>query len=530
MVRESHVDRRDFLRQGLKYGGYAAGALIASATLEGCFEKSTPPSTTTTSSTTTTLGPVSAADWSALASSLSGSLVLPTSASYATDRLLYNSKFVGLHPRAIAYCATPDDVARCVAFCTSHALALAARSGGHSYGGYSSCDGLVIDVSRMKGIAVNTSANTASIGAGAQLIDVYNVLGSNERLLPGGSCPTVGIAGLTLGGGIGVFGRKYGLTTDSVRSVDIVMADGTTLTADAQNNADLLWACQGGGGGNFGVVTNFEFNVYPIPPVALFTLQFPWDAATTMLAAWQEWVGTLPDELWSNCLLLAEGTAGYLAQVSGVFCGAEAELNGLLAALTSSIATTPTAKFVGSNEYVSAMQIEAGCSGLSIVACHQSPEGVLGREAYTAKSSYVSAPMTSAQVALNVEAVVNLKSHAPSIGGGLAFDAYGGAINRIAQDATAFVHRDKLACIQASYSWSSDTDAAEIAAGQTWLTWLQSSVFDPQSGAYQNYIDPTLAEWQSAYYGSNLGRLAAIKKKYDADNVFSFAQSIPRGA
>jgi hypothetical protein len=136
--------------------------------------------------------------------------------------------------------------------------------------------------------------------------------------------------------------------------------------------------------------------------------------------------------------------------------------------------------------------------------------------------------MSPAQVALNVEAVVNLRSHAPSLGGGLAFDAYGGAINRVAKDATAFVHRDKLACIQATYSWSSYTDAAEIAAGQEWLTWLGSHVFNPKSGAYQNYIDPTLTDWPTAYYGSNLARLTSVKKKYDPTDVFTFAQSVPR--
>jgi hypothetical protein len=526
MVPEPSFDRRDFLRKSLRFGGYAAGAVVAAATLEGCEHGSPKPPSTTTS--TTTLGPATTSDWATLARSLSGTLVLPTSAGYAADRLLYNSKFVGLHPRALAYCATADDVARCVNFANSHALALAARSGGHSYGGYSSCDGLVIDVSRMNGVSVDTNANTARIGAGAQLIDVYNVIGSHGRLLPGGSCPTVGIAGLTLGGGIGVFGRKYGLTSDNLRSVGIVTADGTFVTADAQNHSDLLWACQGGGGGNFGVATSFEFNVHPMPEVTLFTLQYPWSAAATMLSAWQEWVTTLPDELWSNCLLLAEGMAGYLAQVSGVFCGGPNQLASLLAPLKSAIATTPTADFVGSNQYIEAMQIEAGCSGLSIAACHQSPDGVLGREAYSAKSSYVNNPMSPAQVALNVEAVVNLKSHAPSLGGGLAFDAYGGAINRVAKDATAFVHRDKLACIQATYSWSSYTDAAEIAAGQEWLTWLGSHVFNPKSGAYQNYIDPTLTDWPTAYYGSNLARLTSVKKKYDPTDVFTFAQSVPR--
>jgi hypothetical protein len=526
MVPESSLDRRAFLCQSLKFGGYAAGAVIASALLDGCGNQApTPPSTTT--STTTTAGPATASDWSALAQTLHGTLMLPSSVGYAADRLLYNAKFVGLHPRAIAYCASADDVARCVDFATSHGVSIAARSGGHSYGGYSSCDGLVIDVSRLASINVDTSSNTTTIGAGAQLIDVYNAIGNHDRLLPGGSCPTVGIAGLTLGGGIGVFGRKYGLTSDNLLSVALVSADGTQLTANAQNHSDLLWACQGGGGGNFGIATSFEFVIHPMPEVALFTLQYPWSAAPTMLGAWQQWVSGAPDELWSNCLLLSEGTAGYLAQVSGVFCGSASQLASLLAPLKSSIGTVPTADFLGSNDYITAMKIEAGCSGLSIAACHQSPEGTLGRQAYSAKSSYVNGPMTSAQVALNVDAVVNLRSRAPTIGGGLAFDAYGGAINRVASDQTAFVHRDKLACIQATFSWSSFTTPSEIAAGQEWLTWLGTNVFDPQSGAYQNYIDPTLSDWKTAYYGSNLQKLVQIKAKYDPRNTFSFPQSIP---
>lgn len=481
-------------------------------------------------STTTTLGPPTATEWSALASSMSGTLVLPATAGYATDRLLYNSKFVDLHPQAIAYCASSDDVARCLNFVTSHGIDLAARSGGHSYAGYSSSSGLVIDVSRMATITVDTQANTATVGAGAQLIDVYNAIGNANRLLPGGSCPTVGIAGLTLGGGIGVFGRRYGLTCDNLQSLDIVTADAKLVTADAQNNSDLLWASQGGGGGNFGVATSFQFAVHAMPEISLFTLQYPWSFAADMLGAWQQWIGTAPDELWSNCQLLSEGSSGYVAQMSGVLCGSLSELDSLLAPLKSAIPAQPTGNFQGSNEYLSAMEIEAGCSGLSVASCHlpsQNPDGRLSRAAYSAKSSYVNAPMSTAQLAQIVEAVVNLNAHAPTIGGGLAFDAYGGAINRIASDQTAFVHRDKLACIQATYSWSTDTSTSVIVAGQAWLTWLGSNVFDPLTGAYQNYIDPTLVDWQTAYYGSNLAQLELIKKKYDPENVFSFAQSIP---
>ena len=139
-------------------------------------------------------------------------------------------------------------------------------------------------------------------------------------------------------------------------------------------------------------------------------------------------------------------------------------------------------------------------------------------------------PIGDAAAAGYVAAVENLHAHAPTVGGGLAFDAYGGAINRVASDATAFVHRDKLACIQATYSWSGYTSPSVIAAGARWLHWLGTSVFDPATGAYQNYIDPTLANWPSAYYGSNLPRLSSIKTEFDPDGRFSFAQSIPRSA
>jgi hypothetical protein len=523
------TNRRMFLKGALGVG-IVAGAAVAGVLYVEDRRSTTSTTTTRPPSTTTTSGPATAVAWARLGASLSGSLVQPSNPHYGVDRLLYNSKFVNLHPRAIAYCATPDDVARCVDFATSHDVAIAARSGGHSYGGYSNTDGLVIDVSRMAGIHVDTSANTALVGAGAKLIDVYNVIGNADRLLPGGSCPSVGIAGLALGGGVGVFGRKFGLTTDNIQSLTMVTADARIVTADAGTNSDLYWACRGGGGGNFGVVTSFEFDVHPMPEVTLFTLQYPWAAASTMLSAWGLWIDTAPDELWSNCQLLSQGTYGFLPQIAGVYCGSPAQLTSVLAPLKSMIDSAPSYSFIGADSYLSAMEIEAGCSGLTIAACHlttQNPAGRLGREAYSAKSSYVDAPMSDASVASFIAAVENLHAHAPTVGGGLAFDAYGGAINRVASDATAFVHRDKLACIQATYSWSSYTSPSAIAAGAQWLTYLGASVFDPTSGAYQNYIDPTLVQWQRAYYGSNLSRLSTIKSARDPDDLFHFAQSIP---
>ena len=501
-----------------------AGAAIVTAALE----HGEHPATTTT--TTTTLGPPTAANWAALASSLAGSLVRPSSAAYANDALLYNAKFVDPHPQAIAYCASAADVARCVAYATDHQLAFTARSGGHSYAGYSSCPGLVIDVSRLSSIAVNEGANTATVGAGARLIDVYDALARHGRLLPSGSCPTVGVAGITLGGGIGVFARRYGLTSDHVRALELVTADAVAVSASADERPDLWWASRGAGGGNFGVATSFTFTLHPIPEVTLFTLQYPWTAAATLLEAWLHWIDAAPDELWADCQLLSQGGYGYLAQTSGVYCGSPSALAGLLASLEGAVGA-PTYRFVGARDYLEAMAIEAGCADISVAACHlrgQSPAGTLSREDYSAKSSYVDGPMTAEAVARVVGAIERLHANAPSVGGALAFDAYGGAVNRVAPDASAFVHSDKLACIQASYSWGAATPASEVDAGARWLTWVGAEVFDPSTGAYQNYIDPTLRNWQRAYYGTNLARLEHVKRRYDPEDRFRFAQSIPR--
>ncbi len=508
----------------------ATGAGATSLAMSSC--DSAPTASTTTSTTTTPKvpTPLTSKDWRRLGDALIGTLVLPFDPSYATDRLLYNSKFTNPHPAGIAYCESPDDVARCMDFVNRHGIEVTARSGGHSYGGYSSCPGLVIDVSRFNAIEVDTRANTAFIGAGARMIDVYNEVGARDRVLPGGSCPTLGIAGLTLGGGVGVFARKFGLTCDNLRGATVVGSSGERLTVDSSSHSELLWALRGGGGGNFAVATSFTFDVHPMPPVTLFTLQYPWAAASDVLEGWQHWISMMPDELWSGCQLYSQGTYGFLAQVTGVYCGSASALTGLLAQLDTTIGTPPTSSFVSTDAYMNAMMSEAGCSRLSVASCHlptTNPAGVLSREAYSAKSSYLNAPTNSSHATAFVQAIEHMQSLAPTLGGALAFDAYGGAVNRIDKSDTAFVHRDKLACIQATSSWSSYASTSQIAAGQQWLSWLGSDVFVAANGAYQNYIDPTLSDWQSAYYGTNLDRLIKVKKKFDPDNVFRFAQSIP---
>jgi FAD/FMN-containing dehydrogenase len=457
----------------------------------------------------------------------------PTFPSSGASRKPSALQFDGIDPQAIAYCQSPADVQRCVYFARRSGLPLAARSGGHSYGGYSLCNGLVADVTRMAGVTVAADGTTATVGAGARLIDVYGTLGQAGVVLPGGSCPTVGIAGLTLGGGVGVFGRNFGLTCDNLESIDLVTADGRRLTCSAEDNQDLYWASRGGGGGNFGVATSFVFGVHPMPSIALFTLEWPWAAAGQVLGSWQQWVSGTPPALWSNCQLLSSGATGPTLRVTGVYCGSTSSLSGLVQGLVAAVGSAPTYRFVGPESYLDAMLIEAGCEGSTVAQCHlpsQTPTGTLSRAAFAAKSAYVDTALPDAGATAVVGAVEQLSRQLPQVGGGFVFDAYGGVINQVAAGDTAFVHRNALAGIQYSVTWPTGTPTSTVQTATTWLTAAQSALAPFVEGAYQNYIDPTLADWQQAYYGSNLPRLIQVKQAADPDGFFRFAQSIPTAA
>ena len=333
------------------------------------------------------------ADWVALAKSLQGTLIRPNSPQYTTARQLFDPRYDSVRPSAIAYCAAPADVQKCLAFVRKFGLPFAPRSGGHNYNGYSTSLGLVIDVTRMHTVTVNTSTNTAMIGAGTRLIDVYNNLAQHRLTLPAGSCPTVGIAGLTLGGGVGVIGRKFGLTCDNLLSAQVITAEGRVLTTDATHDPDLFWALRGGGGGNMGIVTSFTFKVHPVSTLTLFTLAWSWNDAASVVDGWQRWAPQAPDEVWSNCLLLAQKNKGAtpIVHVNGVYVGVEGSLNTLLAQLMNKIGIAPTYRYVASPGILATMMYEAGCYNKTVPQCHlpsQDPNGQLVRDTSAVKSHY----------------------------------------------------------------------------------------------------------------------------------------------
>jgi FAD/FMN-containing dehydrogenase len=507
--------RRAFLRWAAAAGG--AGLLASCSRGSG-----------TTAATTRSPAP---ADWTALARDLSGPLVRPGDAAYTVSKRLFDPRFDSLRPAGIAYCRNPHDVATCLAFVRKFGVRVAARSGGHSYAGWSSTSGLIIDVTRMSGVSV--SGSTATVGAGIKLIDFYNGLAAHGRGVPGGSCPTVGIAGLTLGGGVGVVSRAYGLTSDNVKSLQIVTADGQVRTCDSTRNADLFWACRGGGGGNFGVVTSFTFRTHPVGQIVLFFLSWPWSQAARVIAAWQSWAPHAPDALWSN-LHLSAAAGGSVPSIGvggtylGSLSGAAAQLEKLYAAAGSH----PSSPFMESTTWLHAMLIEAGCASLTVNQCHlptQNPAGRLRRASEYAKSDLFTRPLSSHGIGTLLSGVEKFQraGGAPGAGGGIAFDALGGAVNRVAPGATAFVHRNALFQAQYTTTWPLGSASAAVARQHAWQQSFWQSMRPYASGqAYQNYIDPALANWRQAYYGANYTRLAQVKAKYDPGRVFAFPQAV----
>jgi hypothetical protein len=473
----------------------------------------------------------SPADWTALGRDLSGPLVRPGESSYTVSKRLFDPRFDSLHPAGIAYCRNPHDVATCLAFVRKFGLPVAARCGGHSYAGWSSGSGLVIDVTRMSG--VNVSGSTATVGAGTRLIDFYNGLAAHGRGVPGGSCPTVGIAGLTLGGGVGVVSRAYGLTSDNVKSLQIVTADGQVRTCNSSQNSDLFWACRGGGGGNFGVVTSFTFGTHPVGQIVLFFLSWPWSQAARVISAWQSWAPHAPDALWSNVhLAAAPGGSVPSIQVGGTFLGSLGAAAAQLEKLYAAAGSHPSSPFMETTSWLHAMLVEAGCASLTVNQCHlptQNPAGKLARASEYAKSDFFTKPLSSHGIGTLLAGVESFQraGGAPGASGGIAFDALGGAVNRVSPGATAFVHRNALFQAQYTTTWPVGAAAAAVARQHGWQQSFWQSMRPFASGqAYQNYVDPALTNWRQAYYGANLARLTQVKAKYDPNRVFRFPQAI----
>lgn len=475
-------------------------------------------------------------DWAGLAAKLEGRLLRAGQPGYDTARLVENPRYDAARPLAVLTAASAADVAAGVTFATRYGIPLALRSGGHSYTGYSAGGapgtgmppGLVLDTRGMQRVDIGTDGS-AIIQAGASLAQVYSMIGGAGRSLAAGSCATVGATGLTLGGGVGVMVRAYGLSCDSLTEVELVMADGQLRTITAQSDPDLFWACQGGGGGHLGVVTKLTMATRPAPPVTQWSLRWPYASAASVIAAWQEWAPGADRKLWSTLKVLngethPDGPGLYL---SGTWLGPVDSLAAQLDPFTQSVGDAPTHRGAAQTDYLSAMMSYAGCAGVPLAQCTTSAGGALARESSSGTSHVPTEKLDTAAIA-TLLAKVEAASAIPGLReGGISLDALGGAVGDLPPDGTAFPHRGAIMTVQytATFPDGAGPDDAGPAPFDAYVRGFREAMVPHWANtAYVNYADAGIRDPATAYFGANAARLAQVKRRYDPDTVFSQPQ------
>jgi FAD/FMN-containing dehydrogenase len=436
---------------------------------------------------------------------LRGRVILPNDPAYGEARRTFNSR-TSRYPAAIVVCADAAEVGRAVRWSRRRRIEIRVRSGGHSYEGYSVADGaLVIDVGGMADVAVDPGRGVVVVGAGARLIDVNRALGAYGLAVPAGTCPGVGIAGLTLGGGIGYLARSLGLTCDALLAVDFVDTDGRTNWASDDANPDLFWALRGGGGGNFGIATAFAFRATPLTEVVLCRLEWPWGDAAAVLDAWQRWA-PFADPRLTVGLAIPGGGSGVVS-ATGLFTGPASELPPLLAPVLA--AGAPAAPTIWTAPFVA--------------ACEQLGGPSVAHAAFKNASAMVYEPLGPEAIAALV-AWLRVAPASPSLVG---FFPLGGAVAATGPAATAFPHRRALFDMHYQAYWGADADGA---AGTAWVRGIRDAMRRFARGAYANYADADLADWATDYYGANLPRLEQAKAAWDPDGVFGGPQALKPAA
>ena len=471
----------------------------------------------------------SAPDWDALHAAISGEVILPGSPDYESARKPAIARFHGVRPQAVVLCRTPADASETISFARRSGLRTAARSGGHCFAGHSSTGGIVIDVTPMRSVSV--SRGVVTVGAGAHLGDVYDALAEHGLTIPGGCGPSVGIAGLTLGGGLGILGRKHGLTSDHLLGAQVVLADGRVVECDEHQDEELFWALRGAGGGNFGVVTSLFFSTLPAPAATVFHFLWPHTHAVAVIDAWQSWAPAAPDELAASLLVTASGDADRppVVNLFGAMLGAESDTAELIDQLVAGTGADPTSAFSKHASYQETKRYLAEL-GDSMASDDdrfgETSQGEPSQQGHPySKSEFFRRPLPTEAIAALVE---NLsKERGPGQSRELDFTPWGGAYNRVSADATAFVHRDELFLLKHAVVIDSDLSTAEREAARRWLVRSWASVHPWGSGrVYQNFPDPDLEDWAQAYYGTNYDRLLRVKRRYDPNDFFRFEQSL----
>jgi FAD/FMN-containing dehydrogenase len=439
----------------------------------------------------------------ALRTSLHGTLVLPGDDGYDEARAVWNAA-IDRRPAGVVRCADETDVVRAVEFARTHDLRIAVRGGGHSFAGKGTCDGgLVIDLAGLKRVEVDPVRRVARAGGGCTLADLDGATQAAGLATTLGTAPPTGIAGLTLGGGLGWLMGRFGLACDNLLAADVVTADGRLLRASAEERPDLLWGLRGGGG-NFGVVTALEYRLHPVTTVLGGAVTFPVAEARDVLRFYRDFTQTAPDELTAfvGVLPLATGPA---FSIGACWCGDPAAGETVLAPLRR--LGTPLADTVRALPYLEMQGLLA-------------PPPV--RAASYARSGFLASLSDDA-----IDALAARATKTPPAISLFFLEHLHGAATRVAPDESAFCHRAPGYNFAALALWM---DPADADASALWVR----EFFDEMrpclaSGVYSNYLADEGEARVRAAYGAAYDRLVALKRRYDPANVFRLNQNVDPG-
>jgi FAD/FMN-containing dehydrogenase len=449
-----------------------------------------------------------------LRESVRGEIVTPDDHGYAEASKIWNGMHDGRTPAMVVRCSGAADVIAAVGFARANHLPIAVRGGGHSIAGFSTADdGVVIDLGPMNGVRVDPEARRASVGGGAVWADVDHETQAHALATTGGLVSTTGVAGFTLGGGIGWTMRKFGLACDNLVAADVVTADGRLVHASETENADLLWGLRGGGG-NFGVVTQFEFDLHRLGPVVYAgPIFYPADAAGDLLRAFRGWAGDAPDEITA---LVNLTTAPPLPVIPEEWHGKK--VVALIAASTGPVdegdelvrvlreVAEPIADLLGPMPY----------QAIQTLIDPLWPKGI--------QSYFKSTNLGRLDDEL-VDALCAIHLAAPGPQCEIHVHQMGGAVARAGDGATAFAERSMPYVLNAVTGWQ---DPAATEAHRDWARGVVAAASDASTGrAYVNFLGDADADAARASYGEETyARLAALKAAYDPTNVFRLNQNI----
>ena len=443
---------------------------------------------------------------------LTGRIVRPSDPDYPRASAGWDELFVH-YPLVIVYAQKTHDVVNALTWARQHDVALRVRSGGHSLEGWSNVDnGIVIDVSQLKSAHIDTTARTATVGAGLSQLEAVTALATHNLAVTTGTEGSVGLSGATLGGGFGFLTRYLGMACDSLIGAEIVVADGTdsakVVDAGLENHSDLLWALRGAGNGNFGIVTSLTYEVTPLESVTY--LQAAWDGIADLHGVFEAWQRTAPvadDRLGTQLELRRNRTLLFAVLAEGT----PAEAKKLLAPILS----------VGDPD----ITVQAGNWGDVYTGFQIPTEDEPANWKFCSQFTRTPFPRT----AINV--IASFMRDAPTNDSNFFTQAFGGAVRKSPRGGTSFAHRDALFYSEPGAGWgkrgvpgSGDGQTPQAVA---WIAEFSQALRPYVTGAYVNVPNIGMQNWETAYWGDNFDRLRTIKATYDPGNVFQYEQSIP---